>query len=239
MKILLIADEEDKYLWDYYRRGCLDGVDLILSAGDLKAEYLTFLVTMANRPLVYVHGNHDRRYADAPPEGCLCAEDQIVTVNGLRILGLGGSPLYSGGEWQFSERQMVRRIRRLRWRIARAGGVDIILTHAPIRGVGDADDPAHRGFEAFMPLLDRWNREIDFGVNRVPGKLYIQSALSMPTSEKESQELLPLRRSGDFFRKMVVISGYSAPRTSEEGIIYVGVIPFLLDATILDNALRD
>ena len=156
MKILLIADEEDKYLWDYYRRGCLDGVDLILSAGDLKAEYLTFLVTMANRPLVYVHGNHDRRYADAPPEGCLCAEDQIVTVNGLRILGLGGSPLYSGGEWQFSERQMVRRIRRLRWRIARAGGVDIVLTHAPIRGVGDADDPAHRGFEAFMPLLDRW-----------------------------------------------------------------------------------
>ena len=35
MKILLIADEEDKYLWDYYRRGSLDGVDLILSAGDL------------------------------------------------------------------------------------------------------------------------------------------------------------------------------------------------------------
>ena len=156
MKILLIADEEDKYLWDYYRRGSLDGVDLILSAGDLKAEYLTFLVTMANRPLVYVHGNHDRRYADAPPEGCLCAEDQIVTVNGLRILGLGGSPLYSGGEWQFSERQMVRRICRLRWRIARAGGVDIVLTHAPIRGVGDAEDLAHRGFEAFMPLLDRW-----------------------------------------------------------------------------------
>ena len=81
--------------------------------------------------------------------------------------------------------------------------------------------------------------EIDFVVNRVPGKLYIQSALSMPTSEKESQELLPLRRSGDFFRKMVVTSGYSAPRTSEEGIIYVGVIPFLLDATILDNVLRD
>ena len=73
----------------------------------------------------------------------------------------------------------------------------------------------------------------------VPGKLYIQSALSIPTSEKESQELLPLRRSGDFFRKMVVTSGYSAPRTSEEGIIYVGVIPFLLDATILDNALRN
>ncbi len=81
--------------------------------------------------------------------------------------------------------------------------------------------------------------EIDFVVNRAPGKLYIQSAFSMPIQEKESQESLPLRRSGDFFRKMVVTSGYSAPRTSEEGIIYVGVIPFLLDATILDNVLRD
>ena len=80
--------------------------------------------------------------------------------------------------------------------------------------------------------------EIDFVVNRAPGKLYIQSAFSMPTQDKNDQELLPLRRSGDFFRKMVVTSGYSSPRVSDEGIIYVGVIPFLLDATILDNALR-
>ena len=81
--------------------------------------------------------------------------------------------------------------------------------------------------------------EIDFVVNRAPGKIYIQSAFSMPTQDKNDQELLPLRRSGDFFRKMVVTSGYSSPRVSDEGIIYVGVIPFLLDATILDNALRD
>ena len=81
--------------------------------------------------------------------------------------------------------------------------------------------------------------EIDFVVNRAPGKLYIQSAFSMPTQDKNDQELLPLRRSGDFFRKMVVTSGYSSLRVSDEGIIYVGVIPFLLDATILDNALRD
>ena len=51
--------------------------------------------------------------------------------------------------------------------------------------------------------------------------------------------MLPLRRSGDFFRKMVVTSGYSSLCISDEGIVYVGVIPFLLDATILDNALRN
>ncbi|MBR3958239.1 MAG: ATP-binding protein [Kiritimatiellae bacterium] len=81
--------------------------------------------------------------------------------------------------------------------------------------------------------------EIDFVVNRAPGKLYIQSAFAMPTQDKNDQELLPLRRSGDFFRKMVVTAGYSSPRVSDEGIVHVGVIPFLLDRSILDNALKN
>ena len=46
MRILVVADEESKYYWDYYRPGRLDGIDLILSCGDLKADYLTFLATM-------------------------------------------------------------------------------------------------------------------------------------------------------------------------------------------------
>ncbi len=156
MKILLVSDEEDKYLYDYYRPGHLDGYDLILSAGDLKGEYLSFLVTMANRPLLYVHGNHDARHALIPPEGCECIDDRLVTVNGLRIAGLGGSQCYSKEPYQFSEIQMRRRIRKLNWKIRRAGGVDIVLTHAPVRGYGDMDDLPHRGFEAFLPLLDRW-----------------------------------------------------------------------------------
>ncbi len=156
MKLLLISDEEDKYLWDYYRPGRLDGIDMILSAGDLKAEYLSFLVTMANRPLLYVHGNHDGRFEKNPPEGCECIDDRLVTVNGLRILGLGGCPCYNKGPHQYTERQMRRRIRKLDWKLRRAGGVDIVLTHAPMRGYGDMDDITHRGFEAFIPLLDRW-----------------------------------------------------------------------------------
>ena len=157
MKLLLISDEEDRYLWDYYRPGRLDGVDLILSAGDLKASYLSFLVTMANRPLYYVHGNHDYSYDREPPEGCECIDDRLVTVNGLRILGLGGSMRYSGGPYQYTERQMRRRILRLQWKLRQAGGVDIVLTHAPVAGYGDEENISHRGFEAFLPLLDRWH----------------------------------------------------------------------------------
>ena len=156
MKILLISDEEDKFLWDYYRPGNLKGVDMILSAGDLKADYLSFLVTMANRPLLYVHGNHDSSYDRRPPEGCQCIDDKLVTVGGLRILGLGGSMLYNGGPHQYTERQMERRINRLFLKLRRCGGVDIVLTHAPVRGYGDQDDLPHRGFEVFKPLMDRF-----------------------------------------------------------------------------------
>lgn len=156
MKILLVSDKESPYLWDYYQPGRLDGIDLILSCGDLKSRYLQFLVTMGRAPLLYVHGNHDVTYRSDPPEGCDCIEDQLVTVNGLRILGLGGCPVYNGGPHQYSERQMARRIRRLKWKLWRAGGVDIVVTHSPAKGYGDGDDYAHRGFEAFLPLLDQY-----------------------------------------------------------------------------------
>ena len=157
MKILAVSDEESAYLWDYYQPGRLAGIDLILSAGDLKADYLSFLVTMANRPLCYIHGNHDWGYATHPPEGCECVDDRIFTVGGLRILGLGGAKMYSGGPHQYTERQMERRIRKLWWKLARSGGVDIVLTHAPPAGFGDAPDAAHRGFEAFLPLMDKYH----------------------------------------------------------------------------------
>ena len=75
-------------------------------------------------------------------------------MKGLRILGLGGCPLYNYGSHQYTERQMNRRIRKLRGKIRRMGGVDLILTHAPARGLGDQDDPVHRGFEAFLSLMD-------------------------------------------------------------------------------------
>jgi Icc-related predicted phosphoesterase len=160
MKILLISDTEDPALWDYYQPGRLDEYDLILSAGDLDAEYLSFLVTMANVPVLYVHGNHNTSYDVRPPEGCDCIEDRLVTVNGLRILGLGGSAVYSGEKHQYTERQMQRRIRRLCHAVKKAGGVDVVLTHCPPKGFGDADDYAHRGFEAFLPMLDRWKPQI-------------------------------------------------------------------------------
>ena len=48
MKILVIADVESKYLWDYFEKSKVEGIDLIISCGDLDPRYLSFLVTLAN-----------------------------------------------------------------------------------------------------------------------------------------------------------------------------------------------
>ena len=155
MRILLIADDESPYLWEHYQPGRLDGIDLIISCGDLSPEYLSFLVTMGRAPLLYVHGNHDGKYAKRPPEGCQCIEDTIVKVNGVRILGLGGAQRYGPGPHQYTEDEMKRRVRRLRWKIWFHRGVDIVVTHAPLRGLGDEDHITHRGFDAFHKLLEK------------------------------------------------------------------------------------
>lgn len=158
MRIMVLADVADKALWDYLDRRLLEGVELVLACGDLPAEYLSFLTCFTQAPILYVHGNHDEDYERRPPEGCICAEDDIVTVNGVRVLGLGGSMRYRpGAAHMFNDWEMARRARRLRWKLRRNKGFDILLAHAPPRGVGDLPDIPHRGFEVFLQLMDRWH----------------------------------------------------------------------------------
>ena len=75
--------------------------------------------------------------------------------------------------------------------------------------------------------------EIDFVVNRGNDKIYIQSALRIADKEKERQETASLRGTGDFFKKIVVTDGYDEPHADVDGIIHIGVLPFLLDEMIL------
>lgn len=71
--------------------------------------------------------------------------------------------------------------------------------------------------------------EIDFVVNLGNNKVYIQSALHIDSPEKKAQETFSLRNTGDFFRKIIVLDGNSRLWTDEDGVSYVGVIPFLLE----------
>ena len=206
MKILTISDEECPALWDHYMPGRLDGYDLILSCGDLNSQYLSFLVTMAKCPVLYVHGNHDTGYLDRPPEGCDCIDGHIVTYNGLRILGLGGCRKYHPGRHQYTDRQMRLRIAKLRWKLWRMKGVDIVVTHAAPEGLGDDEDRAHWGFPALRELIDQYKpaylvhghvhmsynhqvpREIDYNGTRIINA-YERYTIELPDREVKVKEL--------------------------------------------------
>lgn len=157
MKILVLADTESLYLWDFFEKSKLEGIDLILSCGDLHPHYLSFLATFFSGPVLYVHGNHDDCYEKTPPEGCICIDGKIYEYEGVRILGLGGSMRYKPGLHQYTQKEMNRRIRKLSFQLWRKKGFDILLAHAPAFQFNDGEDLPHTGFQGFRYLMEKYS----------------------------------------------------------------------------------
>ena len=156
MKILAVADVVEPALYKAFDPDRFPGIDLVLACGDLPPEYLRFLVNAFSTPLYYVHGNHDIRHASNPPTGAVNLHGRLVQEGGLRLLGLEGSRWYNGGPFQYRDREMQALIRRLRLRLWLNGAPHIVVTHAPPRHVGDAEDRCHWGFESFRRLIDKY-----------------------------------------------------------------------------------
>jgi calcineurin-like phosphoesterase family protein len=175
-----VSDEVDEVLW--HDTSALVTADLVIACGDLPFEFLGHLMARLDVPLAFVPGNHDpdvsgyrisraglQLRAGLPaqppwPAGAINLDGQIVEVRGLTLAGLGGSPRYHDGPNQYTERQFARRGRSLaakaRWRSWRGRSpIDILATHAPPRGVGDGEDPAHRGFKGLNSLVSRTKPE--------------------------------------------------------------------------------
>jgi calcineurin-like phosphoesterase family protein len=174
--VLAVSDEvDDALLADAH---AVRQAQLIVACGDLPFDYLGHLMNLLDLPLVFVPGNHDPDIsgyrisraglplrAGLParppwPDGAINAEQRVVDAAGLRLAGLGGCRRYSAGPNQYTERQQSRRARALArrawWARVRDGrGVDVLLTHAPPAGVGDASDPPHQGFRALHRLTAR------------------------------------------------------------------------------------
>ena len=156
MRVLVVADVEDKRIYDYFKKERVEGVELIVSCGDLKANYLDFLVSMVNVPMIYVHGNHDDLLLKDPPPGD-CIEDTVFEYKGYRFLGLGGSMRYrKDGKCMYTETQMKLRAARVKPKIFRKRGIDILVTHAPAKGYGDLEDLPHHGFDTFNDIMNRY-----------------------------------------------------------------------------------
>ncbi len=76
--------------------------------------------------------------------------------------------------------------------------------------------------------------EIDFICSKGSKKYYIQSAYLLETEEKTAQEIRPLLKVNDSFKKIVVTSNTPKPFYSEEGILMLNVYDFLLNPESLD-----
>ena len=163
INILILADEESKLLYDFYEPERMKDIDLIISCGDLRSDYLSFFVSLCNVPLLYVRGNHDTKYERKPPEGCICIEDTIYVYHGIRILGLGGSMEYlPRADCQYTEHEMKHRVRKLAFKLWRHKGFDILVTHSPARYINDMEDLPHRGFEIFRTLMEKYKPKFFF-----------------------------------------------------------------------------
>ena len=76
--------------------------------------------------------------------------------------------------------------------------------------------------------------EIDFVANQGSRRYYIQSALHMPAEEKAKQEKTPLVRSGDSFKKIIVVHDVVHLSRDEDGITTMSIYDFLLDENSLE-----
>lgn len=169
MRILTVSDKVEPVLYGPYIRDRVGKIDLVLACGDLPYEYLEYIVDMLDAPLYYVHGNHDKVVPkplelDGPAlapafNWAINLHMRTVEHRGLLLAGLEGCRMYNPGTpFQYTEsavRNQVLvlgswlRLNRLRY----GRYLDILITHAPPRGIHDAEDLPHQGFESYLKLL--------------------------------------------------------------------------------------
>jgi len=175
MKILCVSDQIDPLVYSNSIKKRFADVDIILGAGDLPLDYLDFIASSLNKPMLYVFGNHHVR---KPTEAFHQADDGSFQINlqegsdshvgsrirreeGLIVAGLGGCMRYNSGPNQFTEFEMYLEIakmvpRLLFNRLFRGRFLDVLLTHAPPRGIHDKPDRCHQGFSAFLWFMRKF-----------------------------------------------------------------------------------
>ena len=165
MKILVISDKIVDHLQSSSITERLKDIDFIISCGDLPSSYLEYIVTMLNKPLFYVLGNHDKSkvYDESGlksniPEGCINLNQKIINYRGIILMGLEGSMNYNQGEHQYTDSQMSWKINLLKPKlylnkIFKKKYLDILVTHAPPYKIHDQEDKCHRGFKSFNSFI--------------------------------------------------------------------------------------
>ena len=169
MRILAVSDRIEERLYTSKISKRYKKVDLLIGCGDLPFFYLDYLMSVINKPLVYVRGNHDitpqytadGRVLHHVPGG-INLQGRIIKMDGLLIAGLEGSMRYRpGAPYMYSETEMtwniMRLVPKLLWNLVRYGrALDILVAHSPPYEIHDGKDLAHRGFKIFRTFIQRF-----------------------------------------------------------------------------------
>lgn len=163
MKILAVSDQVEERLYSPAVKSFCSDVDLLVGCGDLPYEYLEYLLSVLNVPMIYIPGNHDPVYSLSNPrsyvEGGINIDLRCITIRGLLVAGVGGSIRYrDDGINQYGQTEMYFRILKLvfplLWNRVRYGrSVDLLITHSPPAGIHDDSDQAHQGLRAINILI--------------------------------------------------------------------------------------
>ena len=174
IKVLSISDQVDPLVYSNTLKERYGDVEFVISCGDLSYLYLEYIISVLNRPLYFVHGNHDplqelnlgepRPY----PFGAQNLHRGIVRKHGLLMAGVEGSILYNRRTpYQYTQGMMWNHVFRLVPgllfnKIIHDRFLDIFITHAPPKGIHEGSDWAHQGINAFRWLINTFQPAYHF-----------------------------------------------------------------------------
>jgi Icc-related predicted phosphoesterase len=166
MKILAISDLEVETIYSPQIAQRFKDVDMVISCGDLPYYYQEYIMSMLNTRLYYVRGNHAPRFVEEgedyereEPWGGVDLHRKVTRdPSGLLLAGIEGSLKYNKGSYQYTQPEMwmiaFSMVPQLMLNRARFGRyLDILVTHAPPRGIHDKEDLPHQGIKAFRWLI--------------------------------------------------------------------------------------
>ena len=168
MKILAVSDQVVESIYSSRIRERFGDVDMVVSCGDVPYYYLEYIVSMLNVPSLFVHGNHDQPEHTSSgrtltePGGWINLDGRVANINGVLLGGLEGTIRYKPHvPYQYTEKEMAYKVWQLTPvllinRIFQGRFLDILITHAPPLGIHDGEDWPHRGFNAFLELMNRF-----------------------------------------------------------------------------------
>jgi Icc-related predicted phosphoesterase len=168
VKILAVSDVEVNTIYSPAIAQRYGDVDVVISCGDLPYGYLEYIISMLDKPLYFVRGNHANaiEYSEGgirrAPWGGKNLHQQLLREDGLLLAGIQGSLRYNNGPFQYSQGEMwslvlsmAPRLMLNRLRFGRF--LDVFVSHAPPYGIHDMDDRPHTGIKAFNWLIDTFH----------------------------------------------------------------------------------